>query len=105
MSHPNRFPFFLGAAVAGWQHSRIAHVPTPSRRTLGALTRVDRRTALGKRIAELKALYISACGGADALSPVKRLRIDEAAQLEALAASRRLRSVLSAAEQVAVSVA
>lgn len=53
------------------------------------LTRVDRRTALGKRIAELTAIYTSALGSDDALSEMKRLRIGEAAQLKALAERAR----------------
>jgi hypothetical protein len=53
------------------------------------LTRVDRRTALGKRIAELTAIYTAALGSADALSPMKRIKIEEAAQLKALAERAR----------------
>ncbi len=54
------------------------------------LTRVDGRTALGKRIAELTAIYSCACGSADtALSPIKRLKVEEAAQLKALAERAR----------------
>lgn len=57
----------------------------PRRSRAIVLTRVDRRTALGKRIAELTALYFAALGSAGVLSPMKRLKVDEAAQLKALA--------------------
>jgi len=59
----------------------------PKRRRSRAivLTRVDRRTALGKRIAELTALYLAALGGDAALSAMKRMKVGEAAQLKALA--------------------
>jgi hypothetical protein len=57
----------------------------PRRSRAIVLTRVDRRTALGKRIAELTAIYIAALGSDGALSEMKRLRIGEAAQLKALA--------------------
>jgi hypothetical protein len=61
----------------------------PRRSRAQTLTGVDKRTTLGKRIAELKALYIDALGGADALSPMMRLKVDEAAQLKALAERAR----------------
>jgi hypothetical protein len=64
---------------------RAADAPKPRRSRAIVLTRVDRRTALGKRIAELRDIYIAALNGLDAISPVKRLRVDEAAQLKALA--------------------
>jgi hypothetical protein len=56
----------------------------PRRSWAIVLTRVDRRTALGKRIAELTSIYSAALGSAD-LSEMKRLRIGEAVQLNALA--------------------
>jgi len=52
------------------------------------LTRIDRRTALGKRIAELEALFVGAIPEAE-LSPLRRLRITEAAQLQSLAEQMR----------------
>jgi hypothetical protein len=53
------------------------------------LTHVDRRTPLGRRIKQLTAIYLDALGGDSALSDIKRLRIDEAAQLKALAEQAR----------------
>jgi hypothetical protein len=47
--------------------------------------RVDRRTALGKTIETLKAIYLSALGGADVLSAVKLLKVHDAAELKAAA--------------------
>lgn len=64
-------------------------VTKPRRSRAIVLTRVDRRTALGKRIAELTAIYTAAIGSDDALSEMKRLRIGEAAQLKALAERAR----------------
>ena len=52
------------------------------------LTKIDKRTALGKRIAELEALFVGAIPEAE-LSPLRRLRIGEAAQLTALAEKAR----------------
>lgn len=63
-------------------------IPKPRRSRAIVLTRVDRRTALGKRIAELTALYVDALGGDD-LSPIKRLKVDAAAQLMVLAEKAR----------------
>jgi hypothetical protein len=53
------------------------------------LSHVSRRTRLGRRIAEMTAIYLSALGGEAALSPMKRLKVDEAAQLKALAEKAR----------------
>lgn len=53
------------------------------------LTSVDRRTIIGKRIAELRDIYVTALNGLDAISPMKRLKVDEAAQLKALAEQAR----------------
>jgi len=57
----------------------------PSRRR--TLTKTDRRGRLGKRIAELRAIFFAAALGEDAtdLSPMKRLMVAEAAELKALA--------------------
>jgi hypothetical protein len=60
----------------------------PRRSRAVTLTRVDKRSCLGKRIAELTAMYLAALGHAD-LSPLKRLKVDEAAQLKALAEKAR----------------
>jgi hypothetical protein len=63
----------------------------PKRRRSRAivLTRVDKRTALWRRIAELSALYTAALGGEAALSPLKRMKVGDAAQLKALAEMAR----------------
>jgi len=52
------------------------------------LTTVNRSTRLGKRIDELKALFSEALGE-DALAPMRRMRIAEAAELKALAEKAR----------------
>ena len=51
------------------------------------LTRIDRRSRLGKRIDELTILFAGALGGE--LSPVRKLSIERAAQLSALAEQAR----------------
>jgi hypothetical protein len=49
------------------------------------LTKIDMRSRLGKRIAELTTLYSAALGGdRGELSPVRKLKIVHAAQLTAL---------------------
>jgi hypothetical protein len=53
------------------------------------LTGVDQRTVIGKRISELRAIYTAALGGVRGLSPIKRMKIDDAAQLRALAERAR----------------
>lgn len=53
------------------------------------LTKVDKRTAFGRRLAELKRLYIEALGGEAELSPIKRKRVEEAADLRATAEKAR----------------
>jgi hypothetical protein len=50
------------------------------------LTRIDRRSRAWRRICELTELFTSALGEASVeLSPMRRMRIEEAAQLKALA--------------------
>jgi hypothetical protein len=64
--------------------------PTPPRRKRDrrrTLTRIDQRSRLGKRIAELKLLFSGALGGDP--SPVRELKIERAAQLSALAEQAR----------------
>jgi hypothetical protein len=56
----------------------------PKRVRRRTLTKVDRRGRLGRRIAELAAIYTAALG-ADELSPMRRLRVAEAAELKAVA--------------------
>jgi hypothetical protein len=67
------------------RQSGDADMPKPRRSRALALTRVDRRLPLGRRIAALKAIYFEALGGAEGLSPMKRLRVEEAAEAKALA--------------------
>ncbi len=59
-------------------------VEAPRRCRKRTLTKINSRTILGKRIAELTALFADAVK-ADEISPLLRLKIDEAAQLKALA--------------------
>jgi hypothetical protein len=69
--------------------SDASDAPKPRRSRVKSLTRVDRRSSLGKRIAELQVIYTEACGGAGSFSAVKRLRVADAAQLRALAEQTR----------------
>jgi hypothetical protein len=65
--------------------------PTPPRRKRDrrlSLTKVDRRGRLGKRISELTATFTSALGGGE-LSPVRRIKVQRAAELLALAEAAR----------------
>jgi hypothetical protein len=71
------------------RRSGDADIPKPRRSRAQALTRVDRRLPLGRRIEALKAIYFEALGGAEGLSPMRRLKVDEAAQLKALAERSR----------------
>src|ERR1700722_5660173 len=66
-----------------------ADMPKPRRSRAQALTRVDRRLPLGRRIEALKTIYFEALGGAEGLSPMKRLRVYQAAQLKARAEKAR----------------
>lgn len=72
-------------AAPNESRSAAAESAKPRRSRAIVLTRVDRRTVFGKRIAELTAIYTAALGSDDALSEMKHLRIGEAAQLKALA--------------------
>ena len=56
----------------------------PRRSRKRTLTTVDRRTRIWKRIAELTALFTAAMGGVEA-TPIRRMKIERAAQLTALA--------------------
>jgi hypothetical protein len=64
-------------------------VNAPKRDRRLTLTRIDKRGRLGKRIAELRAIFIAALGEEAELSAMKRLRVEEAAQLKALAEQPR----------------
>ena len=60
----------------------------PKRDRRRRLTKIDRRSRLGLRIDELKALYESAFPAGE-LTPLRRERIGEAAQLKAMAEAER----------------
>jgi hypothetical protein len=60
----------------------------PKRDRTRRLTRIDRRTPLGKRVTELEALFTSAFA-ADDLTPMRREKIGAAAQLQAMAEAER----------------
>jgi hypothetical protein len=62
--------------------------PRPRRSRAKHLTTVNRSTRLGKRIDELKALFTEALGE-DALTPMRRMRIAEAAELKGTAEAAR----------------
>jgi hypothetical protein len=61
------------------QHAAVA----PKRDRRHTLTKIDRRGRLGKRVAELTAMFAAAVGGEQ--TPMRKLKIDKAAQLTALA--------------------
>lgn len=63
-------------------------VATPKRDRRKTLTKIDRRSRLGLRVDELKALYESAFPAGE-LTPLRRERIANAAQLQALAEAER----------------
>jgi hypothetical protein len=60
----------------------------PRRSRAKRLTSVNRSSRIGKRIDELKALFTEALGE-DALTPMRREKIGEAAQLQAMAEAER----------------
>jgi hypothetical protein len=60
-----------GAAVAPKRDRRLT------------LTKVDKRGRLGKRVTELIAMFVDALG--DDLTPMRKLKIDRAAQLTTIA--------------------
>jgi hypothetical protein len=60
----------------------------PKRDRRGRLTKIDGRRLIGKRIDELKALFTSEFS-ADDLTPMRRMRIAEAAELRAMAEAER----------------
>jgi hypothetical protein len=61
--------------------------PAPKRSRAKLLTKVDRRSQLGKRIVELTQMFSAAIGGE--LTPMRRLAVDKAAQLTAIAEQAR----------------
>ncbi len=69
----------VSAPLAG----RLDGVPAPKRDRRLTLTKVDRRSRLGKRITELQAMFLGEVGGD--VTPMRRLRVEKAARLTALA--------------------
>jgi hypothetical protein len=67
--------------------------PTPPRRKRDrrrTLTKIDMRSRLGRRITELSIVFTGALGGSRGeLTPIKKLKIEQAAQLSALAEQAR----------------
>jgi hypothetical protein len=61
--------------------------PAPKRDRRQTLTKIDKRLPLGKRIAELTSMFTAAVGGEP--TPVRRLAVDKAAQLTAIAEQAR----------------
>jgi hypothetical protein len=59
----------------------VAVAPKRDRRL--TLTKIDRRGRLGKRVAELTAMFAAAVGGEQ--TPMRKLKVEKAAQLTALA--------------------
>lgn len=66
-------------------------VPSPKQRTRArALTRVDRRSVAGKRITELKTTFLAALEAQGReLTPTLRMKVEQAAQLQAFAEAAR----------------
>jgi hypothetical protein len=62
-------------------HQPVAVAPKRDRRL--TLTKIDRRGRLGKRVAELTAMFAAAVGGEQ--TPMRKLKVERAAQLTALA--------------------
>jgi hypothetical protein len=67
------------AAVAGAATRPVA----PKRDRRLTLTKIDRRGRLGKRVAELTGMFAAAVGGEQ--TPMRKLKVEKAAQLTALA--------------------
>jgi hypothetical protein len=76
----------LSADILPSQAQPLAAV-APKRDRRRRLTKVDRRSQLGKRIVELTAMFTAAVGGE--LTPMRKLAVDKAAQLTAIAEKAR----------------
>jgi len=71
-------------------HGRRGDAPAKRDRPRRLLTRVDRRTAAGKRITELKATFLAALEAQGReLTPSLKLKVEQAAQLQAFAEAAR----------------
>jgi hypothetical protein len=67
------------APISAPQSANVA----PKRDRRLTLTKIDRRGRLGKRVAELVALFSAAVGGEQ--TPMRKLKVEKAAQLTAIA--------------------
>jgi hypothetical protein len=70
-------------AVTGPLGRRQKGDNAPKRDRRLTLTKIDRRGRLGKRIAELTAMFAAAVGGEQ--TPMRKLKVEKAAELTALA--------------------
>jgi hypothetical protein len=81
-----RFVFDCAAIVeTSPTHQPVAVAPKRDRRL--TLTKIDRRGRLGKRVAELTAMFTDAVGGE--LTPMRRLKVERAAQMVAVSEQAR----------------
>ena len=77
---------YAGVAPSA-RHVIADDTPSPRRSRAKRLATVNRSTRLGKRISELTATFAAAVGGE--ITPMRRLLIDRAAQLTAIAEKAR----------------
>jgi hypothetical protein len=86
----------LGGFVLDSAHSSSNRAPVasrydgllvPKRDRRRGLTKIDKRLPLGKRVAALTEMFAAAVGGE--LTPMRRLAVDKAAQLTAIAEQAR----------------
>jgi hypothetical protein len=68
-------------ALPSLAQQRVAIAPKRDRRL--TLTKIDRRGRLGKRVADLTAMFGAAVG--DEQTPMRKLKVEKAAQLTAIA--------------------
>lgn len=74
---------------AGQLPADVVPTPRPQRATVGPkrdrrlkLTKIDRRGRLGKRVAELTAMFAAAVGGE--LTAMRRMKVERAAEMTAI---------------------
>ncbi len=60
----------------------------PKRDRRRYLTKIDKRTAFGRRVMELRSVFAESLGAAE-MTPLRRLKIREAAELKAIAERAR----------------
>jgi hypothetical protein len=73
----------ISSAVAAPLAGRQADGNTPKRDRRLTLTKIDKRGRLGKRVAELTAMFAAAVHGEQ--TPMRKLRVEKAAELTAMA--------------------